>query len=212
MKKLMIISAFLLGTVATVFAQSEKYYGAMGANLAGMGNLKTVQDHVDLAAKFERIGDAEKTQWLPYYYAALLNSWAAFAAPNTEKDALGNKAKELVNKAQAIQNSSELYAVKYMASTAQMMVDPMTRWQVYGQEAQKALDEGFALDAKNPRLHYMQGQSLFNTPEAFGGGKAKAKASFEKAVALYNEEKPASPIAPTWGKEQAASMLEKCNK
>ena len=27
--------------------------------------------------------------------------------------------------------------------------------------------------------------SVFNTPEAFGGGKANAKPLFEKAVALY---------------------------
>jgi len=211
MKKVLISLLFVITTVLSTTAQKEKYYGAMGASLAEMGNLKTVEDHLNLSAKFERIGDAEKTEWQPYYYAALLQAWAGFKNSKADKDALGNKAKELLNKAQAINNNAELYVVKYMASTVQMMVDPMNRFQTYGTEAQAALTDGLKLDASNPRLYYMQGQSLFNTPEAFGGGKAKAKPMFQKAVDLFRTTKPATPIDPTWGKEDAEGMLAKCN-
>ena len=77
-----------------------------------------------------------------------------------------------------------------MAATQQMMVDPQSRWMSYGKEAGDALTKGMQLDPNNPRVYYLQGMSLFNTPEQFGGGKDKAKPLFEKAVELYKAAKP----------------------
>ena len=54
-----------------------------------------------------------------------------------------------------------------------------------GKDASEALQKGLALDPNNPRLYYLQGMSLFNTPAQFGGGKDKAKPLFEKSVALF---------------------------
>ena len=65
------------------------------------------------------------------------------------------------------------------------------------------------LNPNNPRLYYLQGMSLFNTPEQFGGGKDKAKPVFEKAVELYKAEQP-KPLYPHWGQQQAEDMLAKC--
>jgi hypothetical protein len=49
-----------------------------------------------------------------------------------------------------------------------------------------------------------------NTPEAFGGGKANAKKQFEKALELYKTFKPASPLHPDWGKDEAEKSLAAC--
>ena len=67
-----------------------------------------------------------------------------------------------------------------MASTQQMMVDPQNRWQTNGQEASKARQAGQKLDPSNPRLYYLEGMSVFNTPEAFGGGKEKGKTNIRE--------------------------------
>jgi len=96
-----------------------------------------------------------------------------------------------------------------MAATQQMMVDPQTRWQTYGVQASKALQDGLKLDPNNPRLYYLQGESIFNTPPAFGGGKDKAKPLFEKAVVLFKAEKP-KPLWPKWGLARTEEQLAKC--
>jgi hypothetical protein len=96
-----------------------------------------------------------------------------------------------------------------MAATQQMLVDPQSRWQTYGMEASAALQTGMQLDPTNPRLYYLQGMSIFGTPEQFGGGKDKAKPVFQKAVDLYKTFK-VKPLYPNWGQKEAEDMLAKC--
>ncbi len=64
---------FLLAVCITfsAFSQSDKYVSSMKANLVLFDSGKTSPDYTAIANTFTRIGDAEKTQWLPYYYAAL---------------------------------------------------------------------------------------------------------------------------------------------
>ncbi|RYG51002.1 MAG: hypothetical protein EOO01_09435, partial [Chitinophagaceae bacterium] len=64
-----IFTALLLLAAIPVLAQSEKYNEAMQKNLSRFDSVKTTAEFQALAATFERIGDAEKTEWLPYYYA-----------------------------------------------------------------------------------------------------------------------------------------------
>src|SRR5947209_17888251 len=55
----------------TAFSQSDKYTQAMQKDLAQLDSAKTAADLNAASAAFERVGDAEKTQWLPYYWAAM---------------------------------------------------------------------------------------------------------------------------------------------
>jgi len=207
MKKLITIIA-LVASISG-FAQSERYVAAMKKNLALFDSSKTTADYQALSAAFERIGDAEKTQWLPYYYAGLALATAGWADQNLNKDDNATKIKALCDKADAIAKSSEVFEIRNMAATQQMMVDPQSRYMTYGAEAGKALTQGMEIDPKNPRLYYLQGMSVFNTPEAFGGGKAKAKPVFEKSVALFKSEE-VKPLYPKWGQKQAEDMLAQC--
>jgi len=207
MKKLITIIA-LVASISG-FAQSERYVAAMKKNLALFDSSKTTADYQALSAAFERIGDAEKTQWLPYYYAGLALATAGWADQNLNKDDNATKIKALCDKADAIAKSSEVFEIRNMAATQQMMVDPQSRYMTYGAEAGKALTQGMEIDPKNPRLYYLQGMSVFNTPEAFGGGKAKAKPVFEKSVALFKSEE-VKPLYLKWGQKQAEDMLAQC--
>jgi len=193
----------------TAMAQSDKYEAAMKKTLESMDAAKTVMELQTVAASFERIGDAEKTQWLPYYYAGLANCNIGWMDPNADKDANADKIKALCDKAEAIEKNAEIYSLRNMAATQQMIVDPQNRWMTYGQEAAAALEKGLAIDPNNPRLHYLQGMSVMGTPEQFGGGKAKAKPIFEKTVALYKAEQ-AKPLYPHWGQKQAEDALAQC--
>ena len=210
MKKVILSFALLL-FASCLFAQSERYQQAMGKTLTTLDSVKTPDDYTSVAAAFERIGDAEKTQWLPYYYAAFANIMKGFSDPKVDKDAVATRAEELIAKAEAIDpKNSEIFVLKNMSSTLHMLVDPQTRWQQYGAKVSEALATAKQLDPNNPRAYLMDGQGIFGTPVQFGGGKEKAKPLFEKSVALFESQKPASPIHPNWGKSMATSMLAKC--
>lgn len=192
-------------------AQSEAYVNKMKQTLQLLDSAKTTQDLQEVSAMFERIGDAEKNQWLPYYYAALAQTNIGWRDEKTDKDKLAEKTKAIIAKAQAIEDNSELYVLLNMVATQQMMVDPQNRWMPNGHEAAQALTAGKKLDASNPKLYYLEGMSLFNTPVQFGGGKDKAKPVFEKAVELYKSAKPKSELHPKWGQKISEDMLAKCS-
>lgn len=202
----------LLLLCAGAFAQSEKFTKSMQANLALLDSARTPEAYNAVAAGFERIGDAEKNQWLPYYYAALANVWRGFNDPKSNKDDVADQAEKYISKAEALEpKNAEIYIVRNMIATLHMMVDPQSRWMQYGGEAGKALATAKQLDPTNPRIYFLEGQSLFGTPPQFGGGKDKAKPVFEKSVQLFDTYKPASELHPNWGKNAAIAMVAKCS-
>lgn len=207
MKKMLFVFALLIGLGAR--AQSDKYVAAMQKNITLLDSAKTADQLASLAGTFDRIGDAEKTRWLPYYYAALAQTWIGWMPDTKDKDANSQKINAYLAKAEAIEKNAETYAVENMSATQQMLVDPQTRWSTNGKDASEALQKGLTLDPNNPRLYYLQGMSLFGTPPQFGGGKDKAKPLFEKSVALFKSAQP-KPLYPTWGEKQAEDMLAKC--
>lgn len=192
-----------------VSAQNDKYTQSMQKNIALLDSARSIDELTSLAATFDRIGDAEKDKWLPYYYAALAQTWIGWNPATKDKDANSAKINAYLAKAEAIEKNSELYAVENMSATQQMLVDPSTRWATNGKDAAAALQKGMEADPNNPRLYYLQGMSLFGTPTQFGGGKDKAKPLFEKSIALFKSAQPKS-LYPTWGEKQAEQMLAQC--
>jgi hypothetical protein len=206
--KSFLFSFLMFGTIFS-FAQSDKYEAAMKKTLGMFDSAKTTAQLQTVANTFERIADAEKTQWLPYYYSGLALATAGWNDPNIDKDANSTRINSLCDKAEALDKNSEIYVLRNMSATQQMMVDPQTRWQTYGVQASRDIDEGLKLNPDNPRLYYLRGESLFNTPVAFGGGKEKAKPMFEKAVALFKTDKPKA-LYPNWGLQRTEEQLAKC--
>jgi hypothetical protein len=203
------ILALALLITLTASAQSDKYIQVMQKNIALLDSAKSIDELTSLAGTFERIGDAEKTQWLPYYYAALAQTWNGWNPAVKDKDANSQKINAYLAKAEAIEKNAELYAVENMSATQQMLVDPQSRYMTNGKDAATALQKGMQADPNNPRLYYLQGMSLFGTPSQYGGGKDKAKPLFEKSVALYKAAQP-KPLYPHWGQDQAVNMLAQC--
>lgn len=204
-----LLFSFLMFSVFISFSQSDKYIAAMKKNLNLFDSAKTTADFQAVSNTFERIGDAEKTQWLPYYYAGLALSTSGWNDAKIDKDANSVRINILCDKAEALDKNSEIYVLRNMSATQQMMVDPQTRWQTYGAEANKDLQIAIKLNPDNPRIYYLQGESMMGTPVAFGGGKDKAKPLFEKSIALFKTDKP-KPMWPNWGLERAEEQLAKC--
>jgi hypothetical protein len=209
--KRLLVSLSLLLTI-TGFSQNDKFLKAMAKTKTDMDSAKTTEQMQAASATFERIGNAEKTQWLPYYYAALCQTNIGWMDQKSDKDKLAEKTKSLLDKAEALDKNSEIYIVRSMAATQQMLVDPMTRWQTYGAESAAALGTAKSLDANNPRAYFLEGSSIMNTPAAFGGGKDKAKPILQKSVDLFKTFKPASDLHPTWGQKLAEDALANAGK
>ncbi len=213
-KSLSLIVASLMLTVT--FAQSEKYTKAMEALVPV---IDTSRDHaalIDLSNSFERIANAEKTQWLPFYYAALANINAGysftmdggFGDKSADIDPLADKAEELLNKAETLsKDNSEIWVVKKMLASVRMMGNPMARFQEYGPIATAALETAKKLNADNPRVYLLEGQDLFFTPEQFGGDKQEAKKRFETTISKFEIHKAESRVHPNWGLGQAKYFL-----
>jgi hypothetical protein len=209
--KQLIITLSLLFILSTSFSQSDRYIKGMEKTVALLDSAKTSEEFTNVAAAFERIGDAEKTQWLPFYYASLANIWKGFADNKVNKDDVAFKAEELIAKAEAIESkNADLILLKNMTATLHMLVDPQSRYMQYGQKMAEPLAIAKQIDPNNPRVYLMEGQGVMQTPAAFGGGKDKAKPIFEKSVSLFQAEKPASAIHPKWGKTTAETMLARC--
>jgi hypothetical protein len=215
-KTILILSAIFVASFS--FAQMpDKFVKAMESKVAELDTTYTVQGYTDLANAFERIADAEKNQWLAYYYAAYCNASAGsligsggdmMASKADKTDPYADKADKQISKAEELMKSnSEIYIVKKMIATLRMLGDPMNRYMTYGPEAQAMLDEAKKLNAENPRVYILEAQDKYFTPEQFGGNKEEAKVLFEKAQKLLETFKPETSIHPNWGKNQVAYFL-----
>jgi hypothetical protein len=215
-KSIFILSALFVASFS--FAQMpDKFVKAMEAKIAAVDTTFTVQGLTDLANAFERIAEAEKNQWLPYYYAAYCNVSAGYiasqggdmmAAKADKTDPYADKADVQIKKAEALaKNNSEIFVVKKMIASLRMLGDPMNRYMTYGPEAQAMLEEAKKLNVDNPRVYLLEGQDKFYTPEQYGGSKDEAKVLFEKTQKLFETFKPETTIHPNWGKSQVGYFL-----
>jgi hypothetical protein len=210
-KSLLIIGSFFL--MLSSFAQNEKFVAAIKKNLAGMDSaFKNPSNLLSLANNFERIANAEKKEWLAYYYAAFCQVNYGFMEKDKSKvDAIADKATELINKADSLNpNNSEISCIKSMIASCHMMVNPMQRWQEYGAESNSNMEAAMAQDPTNPRPYFLKGQGLRYTPEQFGGGCKTALPVVKTALEKYDNFKAASDIHPNWGREMTQQIVDAC--
>lgn len=209
MKKLLLL-AMTIFLAAVSFAQSDKFINAMKTNIAQLDSIMTKGNAVELANNFERIGNAEKNQWLPYYYAGYCTLMNAYSEKDvTKKDAIADKAEQYIATADSIfgKENSETNVLKSMIATVHMTVDPQSRYMTYVPQISEFLGKSKSLDSTNPRPVLVEAENTFYTPEQYGGGKDAAKPLFDKAKALADQFKPESEISPAWGKSAIAYFL-----
>ncbi|MEV4883152.1 hypothetical protein MRBLMN1_001632 [Chitinophaga ginsengisegetis] len=209
--------AFLFtGSLATAMAQSAQYTDAMTKQTSELDSSGTfTADGLQQKANtFERIADAEKSQWLPYYYAAYAQVMQALILQDKSQiDPLADRAEGNLDKAEALSpKNSEIACIRSLIATARLTVDPMTRGMKYGPEAAALLEQAAEFNPENPRIYMLRGQSLLFTPEQWGGSKSKAKTTLELALQKFAAFKPESGIAPHWGEPYTRKLLEQSQK
>jgi hypothetical protein len=84
----------------------------------------------------------------------------------------------------------------------------MNRGMTYMEVMNQSLDQALELNPDNPRVYYLRATMTFHTPEAYGGGAAKALPLFQAADEKFRIFKPKTAILPNWGKEMNDSELK----
>ena len=210
--KLVFVFALLL-TAAQSFAQNSAYLKTMEGLVSKIQTTQFGTPLQPLANQMERIASAEKGEWLPNYWVAFCYLRDSYIETDAaKKDMILDKADEYFNKAEALsQNNDELEVLKANLANGRLVVSPQDRWQTYGAKVAAAIGNAKKINAENPRISLLEGEGMFYTPEAFGGGKPKAKVFFEKALEKYAKFTPKSSIHPSWGKEITDWYISQCN-
>ena len=210
MKKTIIYICFLLSVL--VHGQDAKYMQAMQKNVSILDSAKEISSFQNVNNAFERIGNANQTEWLPLYYQSYCDVMIGLKQEgNDKRDEYYDRAEKLIGRAESLSpDNSEIAVLQAFITSMQISVDPMTRGQKLGMQSSMFISKAIQLDKENPRAYLLKGSGLMYTPEQYGGGKEKAIPVLEMAVAKYKTFKPASPIMPHWGEERANVVLEQC--
>ena len=194
MKKLFL--TMLLLTTVSIFAQTT-FDKVMTEKIAKIDQAKTPEDFTALSNDFVRIGDKEKTQWLPYYYAA-----------HTELDAITADAQTYLDKASDLsKDNAEILILQKMIHGLRMMVDPQARYMSESMLGAAALEKAEKLAPENPRITMLKAEDTYFTPEQFGGSKTKGLELFQKALDQFKVYQPKTSLDPNWGKGEAEYFL-----
>ena len=214
MKKVILFLTLALAVFTNVQAQNEKYTKAMEEAIARVTFMSSATELQQTAGQFERISSAETTEWLPGYWAAYTYILLSFKETDVaKKDGLLDKANEFYKKVAQLQpDNDETMVLAALLANARLAVDAENRWQQYLPEFEAALGKAKAKNADNPRIYLLQGQSLFYTPEQYGGGKAVACPLLKQAAEKFATFKPASSIHPSWGMDTNQYLLSQCGQ
>ena len=167
----------------------------------------------EAVALFERIGAAEKDNWLPYYYIALANTTEAFTTKDKEKvTALLNKAQEAQDKATMLSpDNAELLVMQAMIHTAWIAYDPMTNGMKLSGIVTQIYEKALKLAPENPRVVFCSAEFELGGAKYFGTDTAPICEQIKKSLTLFENFKPESPFHPKWGYDRAKNIAATCN-
>lgn len=200
-----------LMTGIIAFSQTA-YDKVMTEKIASIEKHQTADEFTALANDFKRIGDKEKTQWLPYYYAAFSTIQKGRMTMREGKladlDPIAADAQKSLDLAMDLsKDNAENLILQKMIHGLKMMVDPQARFMSEGMLAADALSKAEKIDAGNPRITLMKAEDTYFTPEQFGGSKARGLELFQKSLEQFKIYKTKSALDPSWGKGEAEYFL-----
>lgn len=214
MKTLLATLVLVFAFIVTAAANDPAYESAMKKQISAMKTIQTADESQAISNAFMRIAEAKTEEWLPLYYAAYLQTVAAFRF-DVNKDQYFDQAMELVNKADKMApNNSEITALKGYVIMGKLSVDPMNRGQEMSPLALQTFGKAIALDKENPRATTLMAQMELGMSQFFGSGPEKACGLARVGLELYAKEEAKineNYILPTWGKREADQVAGQCN-
>lgn len=212
MKRFIIITILLVCSVAFTFAQNGDYTTRLEASVKQLDQAKSVSDFQALEKTFVQLGNAQKTEWLPYYYSAFCNAKIGFLLQDDgEKiEPYSVRGEAQIKKSESLAKGdsktlAEIYVVQAMIYRTKVFISPMTMGRQYGPLSDQFLKKAQKLDPENPRAIYLDAWTKYYTPKLWGGDKDLAKELAGKAIQKLPAT--ASGAAPHWGKAESEALL-----
>lgn len=208
MKTIITSIAFFICSLLSAQSQYEQGMGK-AMQLWGAGK------NSEAVATFERIASVEKTNWLPDYYIAFINTIDAFGTKDKEKAAaLVSKAQDALDNATLISpNNPEIMVIQAMLYTAILVQDPMTNGQKYSALAMEQYTKALIIDPKNPRVVFSKAEFEIGGAKYWKTDTKPMCDAIAKSIELFANFKPESQFHPNWGADRAQKMLEEnCKK
>lgn len=210
MKTGALILAMTLSLIS--LANDGKYLEVMNKNIEAVYKGQTIEELQQAVNTLNRVADAEKTKWEPYYYSA----FGCVMMANREKDAIKKDgyldlALVAVEKAKAIkENESEIIAMEGFIHMIRLTVDPATRGQQYSGMAMQNFGKAIELNPENPRALSLLAQMQFGTARFFNSPATEACGTVNKALEKFETFKSENPLAPVWGKGMTEALKKNC--
>ena len=162
--------------------------------------------------QFEKIASVEKTNWLPNYYIALINTTQAFG----EQDK--TKMLSLIESAQKAQDfcndlamdNPEVLVMQAMIPTASIVYDPMTNGQKLSGDVMYILNKAYKIAPENPRVVFQKASFEIGMAQYFGQDTKPMCAQIEKSIELFATFKPETAFHPSWGLDRAQEAVKGC--
>jgi hypothetical protein len=203
------ITLFIFFMCNVISAQSQFETGMQKAF-----TLWSENKSAEASALFERIAAAEKTNWLPLYYVALINTTEAFKTKDKQTlSALLAKAQSAQDSATALSsNNAELLVMQAMINTAWIVADPMTNGMTLWTPTNELYAKALIIAPNNPRVVFSKAEFEIGSAKFFGKDTKPMCAAIERSIGLFATFKPETPLSPKWGKERAEAALLECGK
>ena len=194
-------------------SQSKEFAGAMGEALTQLGDCRSISDYQSAGNRFSLIANAEKTEWLPFYYHSFCYIMMSFMEPTdaAKKDSYLDEAEKSMTKMiELAPKESEVYALQSMLYSARLVVSPMERGRKYSPLSAQAVGMALGLDANNPRAKFLKLQNEMGAARFFGKDPKEFCPQASEILASWDNFKAKSPLYPSWGKNQVSEIVENC--
>ncbi|WP_430426437.1 tetratricopeptide repeat protein [Maribacter litoralis] len=170
--------------------------------------------NTEAAQLFERISAAETDNWLPAYYAGLIEIVSSFGL---QDEALLNtkltRAKTFLDKASEIsENNPEIMISYALLNTAYIAFDGAKYGMTLSGENAAIYQKALSIAPNNPRVLLSKTEWDMGAAKFFGKSTAPFCKDIDHAIALFNEEEQTIPYYPYSGLERAQAISANCKK
>ena len=207
MKLIIIIFTFL--TITTGNSQTA-YEKGMQKSFELWKNNK----NDEAANLFERIGKAEKDNWLPFYYASQIHIITSFNIKDAEEIQLRlTKAQNYLNEAKTFsKDNAEIAIMEAMLNTAYVVFDGAKYGMTHSPKIEALYQKAKTLEPKNPRAILYHAEWQMGAAKFWGKDPKVFCPEIEKAILYFEKESSTIPFYPDWGKGQIARVQKNCTQ
>lgn len=173
-----------------------------------------VQKNTEAVQLFERIATAEKNNWLPPYYAGLIEVISSFSIK--DEALLTTKltrAKVFLDIAASISEDNPEIMISYaLLNTAYIAFDGQKYGMTLSGENTAIYKKAQSISPNNPRVILSKAEWDMGSAKFFGKSITPFCEDIDRAIVLFKEEEQTIPFYPYSGLERAEEISANCKK